>query len=68
MLRYEYDKYNGKAVAAMTYSELIAMVYAAKQIGTFEAKKSAIGYIFASFSLKTINAKQKDDLLGKLRK
>jgi len=52
----------------MTYSELYAMVYAAKNIGTHEAKKSVIGYIFTSFTLKTISAKQKDELLGKLRK
>lgn len=44
----------------MTYSELLAIVNAANQIGTVEAKKQARAYIYASEGIGTISKEKKN--------
>ena len=49
----------------MTYSELLAVVNAANQIGTMEAKKQARAYIYASEGI-TISKEQRIELVKRL--
>ena len=50
----------------MTYVELLGMVYAAKTIGTKEAKMSARSYIYVSEGMNTITMDQRKQLVEKL--
>ena len=52
----------------MKYSELIAMVYAARQIGTTDAKSEARAYIYASETVKAITREQRMKLTGMLNR
>lgn len=50
----------------MTYSELLAVVNAANQIGTTEAKKQARAYIYVSEEIGTISKEKRIELVKRL--
>ena len=50
----------------MFYSELLAVVNAANQIGTTEAKKQARAYIYASEGIGTISKEKRIELVKRL--
>ena len=50
----------------MTYSELLAVVNAANQIGTTEAKKQARVYIYASEETGAISKEKRIELVKRL--
>ena len=50
----------------MTYSELLAVVNAANQIGTMEAKKQARAYVYASEGIGTISKEKRIELVKRL--
>lgn len=52
----------------MKYSELLGVVYAAKTIGTTEAKQQARAYIYTSEIVKAISMDQRKALVEKLDK
>ncbi len=52
----------------MTYSELMAMVYVASNIGTLEAKATVRTHIYASETVKSITREQRAKLINMLNK
>lgn len=50
----------------MNYSELLAIVIAANQIGTLEAKKQARAYVYASEGIGAISKEKRIELVKRL--